>query len=162
LLVLKDQVNGKFEEAIAKLEKAEKDYHFYKCISSQADLYFYIMFGNLYESLELNLMSMRYYFKAKLITDKFSPTNPDCALVYCNIGSLMISMREYEWAFRSFWKAKIIREYTIGGDTIDTASIYNNLGVCTFYLQCFYTTNAFFKLSYEILKDKLGYYKTLN
>lgn len=153
---MKDQINGKYEDAIAKLEKAEKDYHFYKCISSQADLYFYLMFGNLYESLELNLMSLRYYMKAKLITDKLPPTNPDCALVFCNLGSLLIRLREYEWAFRCFWKAKTIREYTIGGDTIDTATIYNNLGVCTFYLQCFYTTNAFFKLSYEILKEKLG------
>ena len=115
------------------------------------------MFGNLYESLELNLMSLRYYMKAKLITDKLPPTNPDSALVYCNLGSLLIRLREYEWAFRSFWRSKNIREYSIGGDTIDTASIYNNLGVCSFYLQCYYTTNGFFKLGYEILKEKLGY-----
>lgn len=114
------------------------------------------MFGNLYESLELNLMSLRYYMKAKLITDKLQLTNPDSALVYCNLGSLLIRLREYEWAFRSFWKAKTIREYTIGGDTIDTATIYNNLGVCAYYLQSYYSTYGYFKLSYEILKEKLG------
>ena len=153
---MKDQIDGKLENAISKLEKAEKDYLFFKCITPQGDLYFNILFGNLYESLELNLMSMRYYMKAKLTTDKLMLTNPDCALVFCNLGSLMIRLREYEWAFRCFWKAKNIREYTIGGDTIDSAVIYNNLGVCGYYLQNFYASHGFFKLSSEILKEKLG------
>jgi len=153
---MKDQISGRFEDAISKLEKAEKDYYFFKCITPQGDLYFNILFGNLYESLELNLMELRYYMKANLITDKLMLTNPDCALVFCNLGSLMIRLREYEWSFRCFWKAKLIREYTIGGDTIDTATIYNNLGVCAFYLQIYYVSYGFFKLSSEILKEKLG------
>jgi len=94
--------------------------------------------------------------KGKYITDKLPLTSPDYALVYSNLGSLLIRLREYEWAFRCYWKAKMVREKTIGGDTIDTATIYNNLGVCCFYLQCFYASQAFFKLSYEIIKEKLG------
>jgi tetratricopeptide (TPR) repeat protein len=156
MLVMKDQIDGRFENAISKLEKAEKDYYFFKCVSLQGDLYFNILFGNLYESLELNQMAMRYYMKAKLTTDKLMLTNPDCALVFCNLGSLMIRLREYEWAFRCYWKSKLIREYTIGGDTIDTASVYNNLGVCAFYMQIFYVSYGFFKLSFEIFKEKLG------
>lgn len=155
--MLKDQINGKLETAISKLEKAEKDYYFFKTISAQADLFFQLLFGNIYESLELNIMAMKYYMKAKIITDKFPPSNPDCALVYSNLGSLFIRLREYEWAFRCFWNAKKIREHTIGGDTVDTASIYNNLGVSCYYLQCYYSTHGLFKLSYEILKEKLGY-----
>lgn len=38
-------------------------------------------------------------------------------------------LEEKEYALRSFLKAREIREERLGGDTVDTASTYNNLGV---------------------------------
>jgi len=65
-------------------------------------------------------------------------------------------MREVDWAIRCFWKAKDLREYSLGGDTLDTATVYNNLGCCFYFNQNFYSAHAFFKLSYEIYKKFLG------
>lgn len=126
-------------------------------VDNQVDLFFTLTFGNIYESLEYNLMALRYYMKAKQICDKLELTNPDSALAYCNIGSLMIKIREFDWAFRSFLRAKEVREYTIGGDTLDCATIYNNLGVTAFYMQSFYSAHGYMTLSYEIYKKELGY-----
>jgi len=44
-------------------------------------------------------------------------------------------MEEPSFALRLYLKAKIIREETIGGDTVDTATVYNNLGCCMFMLE---------------------------
>ena len=65
-------------------------------------------------------------------------------------------MKEYEWALRCYTKAKMIREETIGGDTIDTATIYNNLGVASFCLESYLPANGYFKMAYEIYKNLCG------
>ena len=65
-------------------------------------------------------------------------------------------MQEYEWALRSYQMAKKIREETIGGDTPDTAAVYNNLGVVSFLMQSYLPANGYFKLAYEIYKNILG------
>lgn len=101
-------------------------------------------------------MAMRYFFKAKYSSDKSYIYDPDTALVYCHLGSLMLRLREYEWALRCYLKAKDIRENAIGGDTVDTATVYNNLGVCCYHLQYYYPAKGFFQLSYDIYKQQLG------
>jgi hypothetical protein len=51
------------------------------------------------------------------------------------MGSVIFNMEEPSFALRLYLKAKIIREETIGGDTVDTATVYNNLGCCMFMLE---------------------------
>ena len=53
-------------------------------------------------------------------------------------------------------KAKKVREETIGAETPDTASIYNNLGVVSYYLESYLPAIGYFKLAYEIYKKMLG------
>jgi tetratricopeptide (TPR) repeat protein len=156
MMSLRDQIAGNYEIAIRKLERAEYEFNLFKIHNSQVELFFNFMFGNIYESLELNLMAMKYYLKAKAIGDKLYVTDPDNAIVYCNFGSLMITLREYEWALKCFLRAKDIRENTIGGDTLDTATVYNNLGVCCFHLQMWYPALGFFELAYSLYKKHLG------
>jgi len=157
LLALEDSTIGKFDLAIRKLERAIDVNNMKKVINNtQEDIFLNLTFGSFYESLDLNLMALRYYHKAKFSSDKLDNNNPDKALVYCYLGSIFISLREYEWALRCYLKAKVIRENTIGGDTIDSSTVYNNLGVCCFYMQCYYPAKGYFQLSYEINKSKLG------
>ena len=61
--------------------------------------------------------------------------NPDKALPYCGIGSACYHTMEYEWALRCFLKVREIREETIGGDTVDCATTYNNIGCCMLKLR---------------------------
>ena len=67
-----------------------------------------------------------------------------------------MKIQEFEWALRAFTKAKLIRENTLGGDTIDTATVYNNLGVVSYCMESYLPANGYFNLAYEIYKKSFG------
>lgn len=120
----------------------------------QIDLYFNLIMGNLFVDLELYSQAFYFFSEAKVKTySKFSGGNPDSALLFCFLGRLFLRINEPEIAIRCYWKAKLIREKIIGGDSLDCATVYNNLGVCFYYLKSYYEAHAFFKLAYEIYKD---------
>ena len=153
----KDQINGNLELSIRRLEKAKMMYHdLSKTDELQCELFFTLNFGALYESLGLYTQALKYYHQAKLVSDKLMHVDPDTALVYCYFGAVFLKLSEFEWAVRCFIKAKEIREATIGGDTLDTAAVYNNLGVISFYMESFYPAKCYFNLAYEITRQILG------
>lgn len=149
--------DGLYESAINKVERAKYEYNLYKFNDIQFHVYVFILLGNLYENLGCNLMALNYYMQCRQLTNKFEYTNPDAALCYTNIASIFMSWKEYKWALRCFIKARDIKEYIIGGDCVDTASTYNNIGVVCFYLGDFYGAYGYFKLSYEIFNNIVGY-----
>jgi hypothetical protein len=57
---------------------------------------------------------------------------------------------------RCFLKAREIREERLGGDTVDTASIYNNLGCCMYMLERNQEAKAYFELANAIMEAELG------
>ena len=154
---MEEQVNGRYEMAIRRLERAQdylpKDT---TQIDWQTDLFFNLTFGSLYETLNFDVVAMKYYNECVRITEKLIGEDTDTALPYCFIGELFIKLQEYNWALRCFLKAKKVREETIGGETPDTASIYNNLGVVSYYLESYLPAKGYFKLAYEIYKKMLG------
>ena len=151
----KDLIKGDYPLALSQLERAQDECKDHMLLSdSQINLYFNLMFGSILENLNLFGKAMLFYHNAKVIsTNSMSSGNPDIALVYCYIGSLMIKLNEPEFALRSYWKAKFLRETIIGGDALDTATVYNNLGVCFYYLNQFYQSHGFLKLAYELYKE---------
>ena len=154
---MEEQVNGRFEMAIRRLERAQeylpKDN---SQLDWQTDLFFNISFGYLYDTLNLDMIAIKYYNECIRITEKLMVADTDSALPYCFIGEFFLKLQEYNWALRSFLKAKKIREETIGGETPDTASIYNNLGVVCYYLESYLPAQGFFKIAFEIYKKILG------
>ena len=153
----KDHFHGHTEFAIRRLERAEYLLKDFKLPNEpQIELFFSLTFGSYYQELNYNITALKYYFNARKITDKFLSDNPDNALVYCYLGSLFLDMKEFIWAFRCFQFAKEWREKTIGGDTLDTAAIYNNLGVVAFYMESFLPSKNYINLAYEITRSILG------
>lgn len=152
----KDQVSGHLETAIRRLEKAKESLSKADLGDNQVNIFFNLSFGSLYESMDYDIVAMKYYYEAKSFSDKLPPVDPDGALVYCFLGELFVKLKEFSWAMRAFLKAKKIREDTIGGDTPDTAAVYNNLGVVAYHLQSYLPANGYFKLAYEIYKSLLG------
>ena len=153
----KDHIQGNTEYAIRRLERAEFFLRNYKLPSEpQIDLFFALTFGSFYQELNLNIQAIKYYYKARMITDKFRSDNPDSALVYSFFGSIFLDLKEFEWAFRCFQFAKEHREKIIGGDTLDTAAIYNNLGVVAFYMESFLPSKNYLNLAYEITRSIIG------
>ena len=53
-------------------------------------------------------------------------------------------------------KARTIREERLGGDTVDTATVYNNLGCCMYMLERNQEAKAFLELSNAIMDAELG------
>ena len=154
---MEEQVNGRYEMAIRRLEKAQeflpKDN---SLIDWQTDLFFNLSFGSLYETLGYDVQALKYYYESTRITEKLIGADTDTSLPYCFLGELFVKLQEYNWALRSFLKAKKIREETIGGETPDTAATYNNLGVVAYCMESYLPAKGFFKLAYEIYKALLG------
>ena len=87
---------------------------------------------------------------------KLPYNHPDLAFSYCGLGSVLYFMEEPAWALRAYLKARAIREATLGGDTVDTATVYNNLGCCMFMLERNEEAKAYFELANAILECELG------
>jgi hypothetical protein len=68
----------------------------------------------------------------------------------------MFQMEEPVWALRLYLRAREIREATLGGDTVDTATVYNNLGCCMMALERNEEAKAYFELSNAIMECELG------
>lgn len=153
---LQDQVEGHLEKAINRLEKSKE--YLNKGINeyAQVDLFYVLSFGALYESLDFDLVALKYFFEALNINKKLMPIDPDTALVFSFLGEIFLKEKEYIWALRCYQKAKDIRESTLGGDSLDTAAVYNNLGVVCYMLQSYMPANGFFKLAYEIYREYCG------
>jgi hypothetical protein len=157
LTALKEQEKGNYIEAINQLERAIFEFSRYKVVDSQVDLYFNFTLSTLFQSLGYNLMAIRHAVTCKYIADKFDSQNPNNALAYCCLGSAFHRIREYDWALRCYSKAKEIREYTNGGDSLDCATVYNNMGVCCYMMENFWAANGYFQLAHELYKSHLGY-----
>lgn len=99
---------------------------------------------------------MGQYFQAKSFSDKLLYNSPDKALVYCGIGSVLHHLGEHTLATRAYLKAKQIREKWVGPDTVDTATVYNNLGACFYALRRFKESFAYFELAEVIFEEFLG------
>ena len=93
----KDHIQGNTEYTIRRLECAEYFLRNYKLPNEpQIDIFFALTFGSFYQELELNVQAIKYYYKARMITDKFRSDNPDNALVYSFFGSIFLDLKEFE------------------------------------------------------------------
>jgi len=68
----------------------------------------------------------------------------------------MYHIDEPAWALRCYLKARQIREERLGGDTVDSATVYNNLGCCMYVLERNQECKAYFELSHAIMDAELG------
>lgn len=89
-------------------------------------MFFELSLGSVYESSGRDELALAKYLSAKEI--KLVYNHPDQAFPFCGLGSVLYHMEEPVWALRAYCKAREIREERLGGDTVDTATVYNNLG----------------------------------
>lgn len=110
--------------------------------------------GSVYESFGKDDIALSYYMRARKVQLVYN--HPDQAFPYCGLGSVLYHMDEPAWALRCYLKAREIREERLGGDTVDTATVYNNLGCCMYMLERNQEAKAYFELSQAILECELG------
>lgn len=111
--------------------------------------------GSVYESAGKDELAIACYMRA--IDECELPQNhPDQAFPYCGLGSVLYHIDEPAWALRCYLMARNIREERLGGDTVDTATVYNNLGCCMYLLERNPESKAFLELSNAIMEAELG------
>ena len=106
--------------------------------------------GSVYESCGKDDIAMSCYIRARKINLVYN--HPDQAFPYCGLGSVLFHTDEPAWALRCYLKAREIREERLGGDTVDTATVYNNLGCCMYMLERNQECLAYFELAEAILE----------
>ena len=124
-------------------------------LKKEQDMFFILSIASVYESCGKDDLALNQYIEAQNLG--LSPANhPDKAFPFCGLGSVLYHMEEPTWALRLYLKAREIRERSLGGDTIDTATVYNNLGCCMFMLERNEESKAYFELANAILECELG------
>ena len=149
------QNTAHYEMAIDSLEKARSQWRqLNPKLRPELLLYFEMSMGSVYESSGKDDKALACYLRAKAIN--LPKNHPDEAFPYCGLGSVFYQIEEPAWALRCYMKAREIREERIGGDTVDTATVYNNLGACMFYLERNQECKAYFELANAIMEAELG------
>lgn len=123
------QNTANYEMAIATFEECRdlwREEEGVKTLRPEIELFFELSLGSIYESSGRDELALAKYLSSKEI--KLAYNHPDQAFPYCGLGSILFHMEEPKWALRSYSKAREIREERLGGDTVDTATVYNNLG----------------------------------
>jgi len=125
-----------------------------KLLKNEYEMFFEMSLGSVYESCGKDDLALGCYMDAKKINLVYN--HPDFAFPYCGLGSVLFHMDEPAWALRCYLKARAIREERLGGDTVDTATVYNNLGCCMYMLERNQEGKAYFELAHAILECELG------
>jgi tetratricopeptide (TPR) repeat protein len=157
------QNTANFELAIHSYEQAREEWRRelnVELLRPEIELFFEMSLGSVYESAGKDLIALTAYVRALRGNmskhNKLAYNHPDEAFPYCGLGSVFYHMDEPAWALRCYLKARTIREDRLGGDTVDTATVYNNLGCCMFMLERNQEALAYFELSNAILECELG------
>ena len=126
-------------------------------LKTEFELFFELSIANVLESAGYDEIALSKYISAKITSSRGLPSHhPDVAIPFCGIASVLYHMEEYSLSLRAYLKSKEIREECIGGNTVDTATTYNNLGCCMLALGRYQESNAYFMLGHAIFQMELG------
>eukprot|EP01017_Pseudomicrothorax_dubius_P003155 TRINITY_DN10386_c0_g1_i2.p1 TRINITY_DN10386_c0_g1~~TRINITY_DN10386_c0_g1_i2.p1 ORF type:complete len:572 (-),score=163.12 TRINITY_DN10386_c0_g1_i2:87-1802(-) len=130
----------------------------------ELNLFFEFVIGQVYETAGRDDYALGSYISSKNYADQLPSHCVDKALPYLGIGSVLYHTSDYEWALRCFLKAKEIREDLIGSDTVDTATVYNNIGCCFYCLDRHQESFSYLNLAVAIFQAELGqfHHRTLS
>lgn len=122
----------------------------------EASIFFFCELASLHFALQEDDCGAQLLWRAMSPTERLPPNHPDAAAVWCGMGRLAFLAGAHEVAGRATWKARWIRERTLGADTIETATSYNNLACCLFSLSRIQEAFAFLELAEELVRVLAG------
>lgn len=130
-----------------------------ECLPPEAALFFLCELASLHSALHEDELAARLLWRARVPSQKLerkSKHDANAAVVWCGLGRVAFHTSNFEIAARLHMRARSIRERILGGDTIDTATSYNNLACCFSALDRPLEALAFVELAHEILKELAG------
>lgn len=130
-----------------------------ECLPPEAALFFFCELASLHSALHEDDLAARLLWRAQVPSQKLERRNKhdaNAAVVWCGLGRVAFHTSNFELAARLHMRARSIRERILGGDTVDTATSYNNLACCLAALDRPLEALAFVELASEILKELAG------
>lgn len=125
-------------------------------LPARATLFFFCELASLHSALQEDELSGLLLWRALGCCKTLSPYDANAAMVWSGLGRVAFYAGSFEVAARLYMRARTIRERSLGGDTIDTATSYNNLACCLAALDRVVEAGAFMELAVEILKELAG------
>eukprot|EP00330_Aristerostoma_sp_ATCC50986_P004357 CAMPEP_0114593760 /NCGR_PEP_ID=MMETSP0125-20121206/15354_1 /TAXON_ID=485358 ORGANISM="Aristerostoma sp., Strain ATCC 50986" /NCGR_SAMPLE_ID=MMETSP0125 /ASSEMBLY_ACC=CAM_ASM_000245 /LENGTH=232 /DNA_ID=CAMNT_0001793261 /DNA_START=1316 /DNA_END=2014 /DNA_ORIENTATION=+ len=127
-------------------------------LPEEIQLFFEYSKGLVFESAGRDDYSLNLFLSCRNICEKLPFNNPDKALAYCGLGSTLFKTFDYEWSLRCFLKALEIREKVLGTESVDTATVYNNVGCCLMFLERIPEAHSYFEIAEAVFDLQLGPY----
>lgn len=125
-------------------------------LPGEVALFFLCELASLHTAMHEDDQAATLLWRARSASDKLPGSHPDTAVVWGSLGRAAYRAGDFEVAARAMSKGRWIRERTVGGDTVETATSYNNLACCLAALDRPREALAFFELSEELLRVLAG------
>lgn len=122
----------------------------------EVNLFFLCELASLHSAIHEDDFAAQLLWRARPYSDALPSNHPDSALIWNGLGCVAYHVGCYDVAARSTSRARRIRENTIGENTVETATTYNNLACCLAALDRSLEAQAFLELAAELLKVLLG------
>ncbi|KDO31436.1 hypothetical protein SPRG_04051 [Saprolegnia parasitica CBS 223.65] len=134
---LEYQNSGQLQMAWSMLQDAEDELTAasrFHVMDSEAQLYFALSKGALYDSERRDVEALQLYMEALGVVDSLPPSHPGRAVVWSCLGSTCYYGGATLVALKCFDRAVTLREETLGETHVDTATSLNNLACCFYAL----------------------------
>lgn len=125
-------------------------------LADEINIFFLCELASLHSAIHEDQLAGRLLWCARPFSDSLPTNHPDTAVVWSGLGRVAFHSGNCELGARSLARARNIREKTIGEDTVETATTYNNLACCMAGLGRTMESFALIQLAAELLKILLG------
>lgn len=122
----------------------------------EINIFFWCELASLHTAIRQDELAVRLLWRGKRFSDHLPKNHPDKATVWSGLGRVAFHHNEFDLAARSFLKVSNIRECTIGGDTVEAATSYNNIAVSLVAVDREREAVAYLKLSTALFRYFLG------
>merc|ERR1719235_1210659 len=125
-------------------------------LQDEVNLFFWCELASLHTAIRQDELAVRLLWRGKRFSDHLPRNHPDKATVWSGLGRVAFHHDEFEIAARSFLKVRFTREFTIGGDTVESATAYNNIAVSFMAIDRDREAVAYLQLSTALFRHLLG------
>jgi tetratricopeptide (TPR) repeat protein len=123
----------------------------------EVNLFFFCELASLHSAIHEDELAAQLLWCARPYSDSLPSNHPDTAVVWCGMGRVAFHTGAYDIAARAMARARRIRERTVGQDTVEAATTYNNLACCFTALGRSLEAIALLELAGELFKVLLGH-----
>jgi len=125
-------------------------------LPADVGLFFFCELASLSSAMGDDGAALQLLWRARHYSNRLLSSHPDTAVVWGGLGRTAFRMGYFEVAAQAAHRARCIREATVGEDTVEAATAYNNVACCFAALQRPLEAAAYLELAAELLRVLAG------